>query len=62
MSKKNKRQAISGTPATQKYEFAPDYSQVRRDLRRIGILAGIFITFLVVLSFFQEQLLALFIR
>ncbi|UCE00929.1 MAG: hypothetical protein JSV42_09505 [Chloroflexota bacterium] len=32
--------------------FNPDYSYVKQDLRNIGILAGIFIAFLVILSFF----------
>ena len=32
--------------------FDPDYSQTINDLKRIGILAGTFIAFLVVLSFF----------
>jgi hypothetical protein len=33
-------------------EFNPDYTDVKTDLKRIGILAGSFITLLVVLSFF----------
>lgn len=33
-------------------EFNPDYAPVIKDLKRIGILAGSFITILVVLSFF----------
>ena len=33
-------------------EFNPDYAPVIKDLKRIGILAGTFITILVVLSFF----------
>jgi len=33
-------------------EFNPDYSTTKRDLKRIGMLAGFFITTLVVLSFF----------
>ena len=33
-------------------EFNPDYSYVIKDLRRIGLLAGTFITILIVLSFF----------
>lgn len=33
-------------------EFNPDYSQVKADLKRIGILAGSFFVILVVLSFF----------
>ena len=32
-------------------EFNPDYSYVMKDLKRIGTLAGIFIAFLVILSF-----------
>jgi hypothetical protein len=60
MSKKINRQ-VHRTPARMDV-FNPDYSQTRRDLRRIGILAGTFILILVVLSFFQEQLLALFIK
>jgi hypothetical protein len=42
--------------------FNPDYSQTKRDLTRIGILAGSFILILVILSFFQDQLVALFIK
>jgi hypothetical protein len=33
-------------------DFNPDYSYVIKDLKRIGILAGSFITILVVLAFF----------
>jgi hypothetical protein len=33
-------------------EFNPDYSYVKRDLTRIGTLAGVFIAILVALSFF----------
>jgi hypothetical protein len=33
-------------------EFNPDYSYVKKDLAKIGIMAGTFITLLVVLSFF----------
>lgn len=48
------------TPAATSYsagrnrpgEFNPDYTYVIRDLKRIGVLAGTFITLLVVLSFF----------
>jgi hypothetical protein len=32
--------------------FNPDYSYVKKDLRRIGILAGVFLSLLVILSFF----------
>lgn len=37
---------------TQSAEFNPDYSYVKKDLKRIGILAGSFFVVLVVLSFF----------
>lgn len=40
------------TPAPTRAEFNPDYSYVKRDLARIGTLAGFFIVVLVVLSFF----------
>lgn len=33
-------------------EFNPDYSYVKKDLKRIGILAGSFIGILVILTFF----------
>ena len=33
-------------------EFNPDYSQTVKDLRRIAVLAGTFISLLVILSFF----------
>jgi hypothetical protein len=65
MSKKQKRQVSSGNfsaaPKAEKVsasritssaEFNPDYTPVIKDLKRIGILAGSFITLLVVLSFF----------
>ena len=53
MAKKNKRPtpAVSMTNSSQKFEFNPDYSLVKKDLARIGILAGFFITVLVALSF-----------
>ncbi len=64
MSKKTKRQSRSTASTTstssqarasspsQAETFNPDYSYVKKDLRRIGTLAGIFLTILVVLSFF----------
>ncbi len=33
-------------------EFNPDYSNVKSDLKKIGILAGSFFAILIVLSFF----------
>jgi hypothetical protein len=37
---------------TSQQVFNPDYTYVIRDLRRIGILVGSFVTILVILSFF----------
>lgn len=54
MAKKNKRPAptVSVTNAQpQKVEFNPDYSMIKKDLTRIGVLAGFFIAILVGLSF-----------
>jgi hypothetical protein len=66
MSKKNKRQISSGTRRSRSVitrdEFNPDYSTIKRDLKRIGILAGSFVTVLVILSFFQNSILALFVK
>jgi hypothetical protein len=33
-------------------EFNPDYTYVKKDLARIGTLAGFFVVVLIVLSFF----------
>ena len=53
MAKKNKRPAAArmATPAAP-VEFNPDYSNVKKDLSRIGLLAGGFFALLIVLSFF----------
>ena len=53
MAKKNKRpQAVSvASGSSQKAEFNPDYSLIKKDLTRIGVLAGFFIAILVALSF-----------
>jgi hypothetical protein len=55
MAKKNKRQvsrtaAFVGAPRAT--EFNPDYTQIKRDLARIGTLAGVFFALLIALSFF----------
>ena len=54
MSRRNRRQ-VSKTAAFMQApratEFDPDYTHVKRDLRRIGILAGTFAVILVALSF-----------
>jgi len=46
MAKKSKL-SLSSAPV----EFNPDYSQVKMDLKRIGILAGSMLVLLVALSF-----------
>ena len=55
MSRKSRRPVTTTTRPTDANpaaNFNPDYSPVLKDLRRIGALAGIFVTVLVVLSFF----------
>jgi hypothetical protein len=54
MAKKSKRTTttISVTTPSSRTEFNPDYTYVKKDLARIGTLAGFFIVVLVVLSFF----------
>ena len=53
MAKKNRRTtSVSMSSPMSRTEFNPDYSYVKKDLVRIGTLAGFFITVLVVLSFF----------
>ena len=60
MSKKKRR--ATNRPQARAEEFNPDYTEVKRDLKRIGILAITFISILVILSLFQDQLLAIFIH
>ncbi len=64
MSKKYKRQAPgqASSLSSKPVEFNPDYSIIKRDLKRIGILAGAFFAFLIVLAIFQNQLIGLFIK
>jgi len=55
MAKNNRRTTgttVSVTSSTSRTEFNPDYTHVKRDLRRIGVLAGSFFVILIVLSFF----------
>ena len=60
MAKKNKRvvSSVSVTPsvstANRVTEFNPDYTYIKRDLGRIGVLAGSFFALLIVLSFFVK--------
>jgi len=57
MAKKTKRStrtttSVSMTSQQARTEFNPDYTYVKRDLARIGTLAGFFVAVLIVLSFF----------
>jgi hypothetical protein len=53
MARKSKRQVRTRKAATvSSAEFNPDYSDIKKDLKNISILAGSFIFILVVLSFF----------
>ena len=56
MAKKNKRPTRMGSASISAapVEFNPDYSDVKKDLARIGTLAGFFIIVLVALSFFLK--------
>ncbi|HPP62876.1 MAG TPA: hypothetical protein PKV01_06525 [Anaerolineales bacterium] len=51
---KSKRSTVRRAAASTQtpVEFNPDYSDVKRDLKRIGTLAGSFFVILIVLSFF----------
>ena len=51
---KNKRPTVSMTSSPSRTEFNPDYTYVKKDLIRIGSLAGFFILVLIVLSFFLK--------
>ena len=55
MAKKTRRtSSVSVTSSTTRTatEFNPDYTHVKRDMKRIGTLAGSFFVLLIVLSFF----------
>ncbi|GAB4543558.1 MAG: hypothetical protein Fur002_15830 [Anaerolineales bacterium] len=62
MAKKNKNKnkktasvsAPIAAPAAAPAEFNPDYSNTKRDLKRIAGLAGLFVIALVALSFFLK--------
>ncbi len=57
MAKKNRRQVsktVAFVNAPRSTEFNPDYTYIKRDLTRIGILAGSFFVILVALSFFLK--------
>jgi hypothetical protein len=52
MARKSKRQVRTRKAARiSSAEFNPDYSDIKKDLKNITILAGSFIVLLIVLSF-----------
>ncbi len=51
MNKKNRRPTARPAIVTAPTEFNPDYTQVKKDLLRIGGLAGLFFGLLIALSF-----------
>jgi hypothetical protein len=51
---KNKRPMVNVTSSSGRGEFNPDYTHVKKDLARIGTLAGFFIVVLIALSFFLK--------
>ena len=56
MSKKNRRQ-VSKSAAfipQRQTEFNPNYTHIKRDLGRIGVLAASFFVILIALSFFLK--------
>lgn len=50
-TKINRFKSTAASPAA-RTEFNPDYTHIKRDLTRIGLLAGTFFAMLIVLSFF----------
>lgn len=54
MAKNSKKTTVSVASSPSRSEFNPDYSDVRKDLTRIGTLAGFFIVVLIVISFFLK--------
>jgi hypothetical protein len=65
MSKKTKRQVSTrqfSSTAPRAVEFNPDYTIIKHDLKRIGVLAGTFFVLLIVLAIFQNQIIGLFIK
>lgn len=51
MAKNNKRSSAGAASSASRNEFNPDYTYVRKDLARIGTLAGFFVAVLIVVSF-----------
>ncbi len=56
MAKKNRRPNSSRPAKVERVsrterEFNPDYTEIKNDLKRIGLLAGMFLAILIALSF-----------
>jgi hypothetical protein len=46
--------SVSVSPRSSEKAFNPDYSDVIKDLKRIGTLAGTFFVIMIILSFFLK--------
>jgi|SaaInlV_200m_DNA_3_1039701.scaffolds.fasta_scaffold00694_6 hypothetical protein len=51
MVKKNRKGKKAAHLARTAEEFNPDYTEIKNDLKRIGLLAGMFLAILIALSF-----------
>ncbi|PWH16490.1 MAG: hypothetical protein DDG59_09520 [Anaerolineae bacterium] len=47
-------QSVQAAPRSSEKAFNPDYSDVIKDLKRIGTLAGTFFVIMIILSFFLK--------
>lgn len=54
MTKRSRSTPAFGARPTPSADFQPDYSHIRGDLRRIGLIAGAFVVLLVLASFFVK--------
>ena len=53
MARKNKGTTVAASSSSRN-DFNPDYTYVKKDLTRIGTLAGFFIAVLIAISFFLK--------
>jgi hypothetical protein len=54
MTKYNRRTSGGASSTNRASEFNPDYTHIKRDLKRIGVLAGSFFALLIALSFYLK--------
>lgn len=51
MSKKRSRKMQTKAASSKSFEFNPDYTYIKQDLKRIGVLAASFVVIMIALSF-----------